>query len=132
VILFYFFFLFWQEQVIHISLSLSLQYPHLFVVSTVYRCTLHPDMRHQRHVLSRDTLQHFRALASDLLLNILEVCGEVERGPKLDDAVDALELAEREGAVARRVLLAEELSRRADEAVRRRHDERRHRRPRHP
>lgn len=77
-------------------------------------------------------MQHFRALASDLLLNILEVCGEVERGPKLDDAVDALELAEREGAVARRVLLAEELLRRADEAVGGRHDERRHRRPRHP
>lgn len=71
-------------------------------------------------------------LDSCLLLDVLEVRGEVERRPELDDAVDALELAEGEGAVARRVVVAEELRRRADEAVGRRHDERRHRRPRHP
>lgn len=69
---------------------------------------------------------------SELLLHVLEIGGEVERRPQLDDAVDALELAEGEGTVGRRVVVAEELGGGADEAVRGGHDERGHRRPRHP
>ena len=51
----------------------------------------------------------FNNSSSDILLDVLEIGGEVERRPQLHDAVRAPEFAERDGAVARRVVLAKEL-----------------------
>jgi hypothetical protein len=68
---------------------------------------------------------------SDVLLNGLEVCREIERRSKLDDVVDAHEVSEHDGAVARRVVLADELLGRADDALLGGHGECGHGRPGH-
>jgi hypothetical protein len=64
--------------------------------------------------------------ASNPILVVLDVHHLIDGGPQMDNVVHALELAESEGAVARRVVLADELLRRADDAVERRRKERSH------
>jgi hypothetical protein len=77
------------------------------------------------------TLKDLCLPRSDVLLNGLEVCREVERRSKLDDVVDAHEVSEHDGAVARRVVLADELLGRADDALLGGHGECGHGRPGH-
>ncbi|KAG2615491.1 hypothetical protein PVAP13_3NG055980 [Panicum virgatum] len=67
---------------------------------------------------------------SPSVLVVHEVGNLVERRAQVDNVVHPLEVADPERAVARRVALADELLRGADDAVVRRHDERRDGQPR--